>query len=183
MKDYLFTSNRLGFRKWNNEDIDDLYELCSDEKVMEHFPSVLSKKECEDFLQRLQDHYEKNGHSYFAVEVLDTGENIGFIGLALQDYESEFTPAVDVGYRLKTSAWGKGYATEGAERCLKHAFEDLNLDRVIATCVEQNIASEKVMKKIGMEKKGHFNHPKLKDNPDYRNCIWYELLAQNYNGK
>lgn len=62
---------------------------------------------------------------------METGELIGFIGLAYQTYESDFTPATDIGWRLKSSAWGKGYATEGAKRCLQYAFEDLKLEKVI----------------------------------------------------
>ena len=107
-------------------------------------------------------------------EVLETGEFIGFIGLAYQDYETEFTPATDIGWRLKKSAWGNGYATEGARRCLEYAFKDLKLDKIISTCTLNNTKSENVMRKIGMSRKGEFNHPRLKDYPAHEKCSWYE---------
>ena len=172
---YLFTSERLGFRNWEQEDFNDLYGLCSDEKVMEHFPSILSKEETQNFLDRLIAHYNKRGYNYFAVELLETGEVIGFTGLAYQNWESDFTPAIDIGWRLKTSAWGNGYATEGAKACLDFAKNVLGLNELIATCVLQNKPSENVMKKIGMTLFKEFNHPALKDVPDIERCVCYKI--------
>jgi len=174
-KEYIFKSERLGFRNWSKEDLDEFAEINVDSQVMEHFPKPLTKSETEEFIQRLQKHYSERGYNYFATEILGTGELIGFIGLAYQDYETEFNPATDIGWRLKKSTWGKGYATEGAKRCIEYAFNDFKLDRLISTCTENNARSENVMKKIGMAKKGEFNHPKLKEFPDYEKCIWYEI--------
>ena len=97
------------------------------------------------------------------------------IGLAAQTYETVFTPAIDMGWRLKKSAWGKRYATEGAKRCLEYAFNTLNLDKIIAVCTAQNTPSEKVMQKIGMLKKGSFDHPKLMHLPEYKKHLCYEI--------
>lgn len=83
------------------------------------------------------------------------------IGLAHQKYKTIYTPAIDIGWRLKKSAWGNGYATEGAKRCLEHAFNELNILKVIAVCTVHNKKSEKVMQKIGMVKKGSFMHPEV----------------------
>ncbi|GLB53660.1 N-acetyltransferase [Neptunitalea chrysea] len=175
---YLFTSERLGFRNWEKDDLDEFASLNADKEVMKHFPNILTIKETADFIDRLQNHYKQYGHNYFAVEVINTGEFIGFIGLAYQTYETNFTPNVDIGWRLKKNAWGNGYATEGAKRCLEFAFNTLHLDNVIATCTERNYKSEHVMKKIGMKKHGSFNHPRLKKFPDYERCLCY-VIAKN----
>jgi len=174
-KDYIFKSERLGFRNWRTDDLTEFSKLNADKDVMEHFPNVLTELETTDFIKRLQNHSIDKGYTYFVTEVLATGEFIGFIGLAYQDYKTEFTPATDIGWRLKKSAWGKGYATEGAKRCLDYAFNELYLDKVISTCVLQNVNSEQVMKKIGMRKLGLFNHPKLKDFAKYEKCVCYEI--------
>ena len=71
---------------------------------MEYFPTILTEKETEEFMQRLQKHYSKRGYNYFATEVIATGELIGFIGLAYQTYETDFNPATDIGWRLKKSS-------------------------------------------------------------------------------
>ncbi|MTI32338.1 GNAT family N-acetyltransferase [Xanthovirga aplysinae] len=174
-KVYIFKSERLGFRNWSKDDLTTFAEMNADPEVMEHFPKVLTRGETEEYIQRLQKHFEEKGYSYFATEILATGELIGFIGLAYQDYKTDFNPSTDIGWRLKKSAWGKGYATEGAKRCLAFAFNDLKLDRVISTCTVNNAKSEHVMKKIGMTKMGEFNHPKLKDYPESERCMWYEI--------
>ena len=175
MLPYIFKSKRLGFRNWTKEDLSRFAEINADVEVMEHFPKPLTQQETENFIIRLQNHYDKHGYNYFATEVLKSGELIGFVGLAYQDYETEFNPATDIGWRLKKSAWGKGYATEGAKRCLEFGFKDLNLEKIISTCTIKNVNSERVMKKIGMTKKGEFRHPKLKDFPDFEKCVWYEM--------
>lgn len=110
---YIFTSERLGFRKWTNNDLVEFTQLNSDEKVMEHFPKTLTKKEVELLLKKLNLHLIEKGFTYYAVELHDTNEFIGMIGLAHQEYKTDFTPAIDIGWRLKRSAWGMGYATEG----------------------------------------------------------------------
>ncbi|MFK7783398.1 GNAT family N-acetyltransferase [Psychroserpens sp.] len=177
---YLFTSERLGFRNWNKTDLSEFANINSDLEVMEYFPKPLTKKETSDFIDRLQKHYDTHGYNYFATEILETGELIGFIGLAYQEYQTKFTPATDIGWRLKPSSWGNGYATEGAKRCLKFAFEDLNIKHIISVFTEKNTKSENIMKKIGMKKVGAFNHPKLSEYPEFEKCICYEIKKSNW---
>ena len=172
---YIFKSQRLGFREWNTNDLAEFSELNADSEVMEYFPTLLSEDETLQFIERLNKHYKENGYTYFATEILETGEFIGFIGIAYQDYDSAYTPNVDIGWRLKKSAWGKGYATEGALRCLKFGFEDRGLEKIISVCTAKNTKSEHVMKKIGMKKISEFNHPKLKDYPELMTCLCYEI--------
>ena len=174
-KDYIFKSERLGFRNWKKNDLIEFTKINADLEVMEHFPKPLTESDTMEFIQRLQNHYKKNGYNYFATEILKTGELIGFIGLAYQDYETNFTPAIDIGWRLKEDAWGKGFATEGANKCLDFAFNNLKIEKIISTCTEKNTLSENVMKKIGMVKKQLFNHPNLKEYPKYEKCICYEI--------
>ena len=179
--EYIFKSERLGFRNWRNEDLEEFAKLNSDEEVMEHFPKILSKKEVEKFIEKLRNHFAKNGYTYYATEILETKEFIGMIGLAFQEYKTNFTPAIDIGWRLKRNAWGKGYATEGAKRCLKYAFNELGIKKIISVCTIKNIKSENVMKKIGMTKKGEFNHPELINHPEYEKHFCYEII-KNKNG-
>jgi len=172
---YIFTSERLGFRKWTNNDLVEFTQLNSDEKVMEHFPKTLTKKEVELLLKKLNLHLIEKGFTYYAVELHATNEFIGMIGLAHQEYKTDFTPAIDIGWRLKRSAWGMGYATEGAKRCIEYAFNVLKINTLIAVCTIHNQKSENVMKKIGMTKRGEFNHPELINHPDYVQHLCYDI--------
>ena len=145
---------------------------------MEHFPDTLSKKEVEELIEELRNHCTKNGFTYYATEILATKELIGMIGLAFQEYKTEFTPAIDIGWRLKKSAWGKGYATEGAKRCLQYGFQELDINKIISVCTIKNHKSENVMKKIGMTKIGEFNHPKLSNYPVLEKHYCYEIIKK-----
>ena len=175
MDHYLFTSDRLGFRNWMDADLNDFSQLNADPEVMAHFPGPLTPEETKATMERFQRQYLEKGYTYFVAELLQTGEFTGFIGLSWQDYIAPFTPATDIGWRLRRDAWGNGYATEGAQRCLKYAFETLGLDRVVSACPVTNKASEQVMQRIGMEKQGIFKHPKLKSYPTLEKCVWYEI--------
>lgn len=96
------------------------------------------------------------------------------------EYKTIFTPATNIGWRLKKSSWGNGYATEGVKRCLEYGFNELDLEQIISTFTANNAKSENVMKKIGMLKVGAFNHPKLKDHPEFEKYICYKIPKKEW---
>ncbi len=171
---YLFTSKRLGFRNWTDEDIPAMHTVSSDPKVMKYFPSILSLEETSDFVKRMQKHFKKYGYCYFAVDELETENCIGFIGICYQTYEAPFTPGVDIGWRLATKFQGKGYATEGAQACLDYAFNTLNISEVYAVAVHQNTPSIHIMKKIGMQYFAEFDYPNFPEGVELNPCFVYK---------
>ena len=175
MKNYLFKSERLGFRNWVPSDLDALAAINADKEVMEFFPTTRNIQETWVFIERMQKQFENKGFCYFAVDVLDTGLLIGFIGLSEQNYEADFTPCIDIGWRLAKSAWNKGYATEGAKKCLEFGFEKLQLDSLYSVAPIVNTKSEHVMKKIGMREVQIFDHPQLLDDKRLRKCKLYKI--------
>lgn len=172
---YIFTSERLGFRNWISTDLDLLAEINTDDEVMQFFPKKLDFTESKNFMERMQRNYHKRGYCYFAVDELASGKFIGFIGLLYQEYEAHFTPCVDIGWRLSRNFWRKGYASEGAIRCLKYGFDNLNLNTIYSVAPASNFKSEGVMKKIGMEKVDVFKHPLLNDFPHLEECVLYKI--------
>ena len=116
---------------------------------------------------------------FFAVDRLDTNEFIGFIGLNTQTFESDFTPSIEIGWRLLQSQWGNGFATEGAKACLDFAFTELNLNVIYSVTPILNIKSQNVMKKLNMKEYTHFEHPSLDKNSDLRKCIVYKIEKSN----
>lgn len=175
MTNYLFKSTRLGFRNWTSEDIVPMSKINVDKDVMEFFPSTQNQKQTEGFIKRMQLSFSENGYCYFAVDILKTKEFIGFIGLSYQDYEADFTPCIDIGWRLKKAAWGKGFATEGAKACLDYGLNQINLKSVVAIAPELNLKSQQVMKKIGMTKSGTFLHPAIKDGNPLKKCVVFKI--------
>lgn len=170
---YLFTSERLGFRNWTDEDLDLMAAINADPEVMRYFPSLQDREQTKAFIERMQQLYADKGFCYFAVELLHSREFIGFTGFAIPQFKAHFTPCIDMGWRLATSHQGNGYATEAATACLEYGFTKLGLTEVVAICPAVNKASENVMKKIGMTFREHFNHPLLKDNDYLEKCCLY----------
>jgi len=173
-KQYLFSSKRLGFRNWIEDDINKMIDISASKNVMRFFPACATPDQTKYFIIRMQDLYHEKRYCYFAVDLLETNEFIGFIGLNDIRYEATFSFGIDIGWRLAEKHWGNGYATEGAERCLLYAFEDLKLDSILSTASQINLPSISIMKKIGMTKKTDFKHPRLKDHSKLENCVCYE---------
>lgn len=173
-KKYIFTSDRLGFRNWSVIDIDKMHEINSDKKVMEFFPGVPTKEQTTEFVERMKKQFEDKGFCYFAVDKLEDNEFIGFIGLSEQTYAADFTPCVDIGWRIKSNEWNKGFASEGAIKCLEFALNNLQLENIYAIAPEINTKSEHLMTKIGLKKQYEFEHPLLTNNERLRTCILYK---------
>lgn len=176
-KVYLFSSERLGFRNWIEDDVQEMISINSDAEVMAYFPSIQDEHQTIAFVKRMQDQFHEKGYCYYAVDRLDNSAFIGFIGLLWQTYQSDFTPCVDIGWRLKKPEWNQGFATEGAKRCLAYAFNDLNIETVYAVAPKVNLKSAHIMQVIGMEKLGEFDHPLLPNDLRLQRCVVFR--AQN----
>lgn len=172
---YLFTSERLGFRNWAETDIDPMSALCADPEVMEFFSPITDIDYTANFIKRMQKQYAESEYCFFAVDKMDTNEFIGFIGLSDITYPADFTPSVEIGWRLQKKEWNKGYATEGAKRCLQYAFEDLKIPIIHSIAPEINKKSQRIMIKIGMSRIGSFDHPLLLNDPRLKSCTIYKI--------
>lgn len=142
---------------------------------MQYFPATLTKHQTLKSINKYKNHFNEYGFTYFAIETLNNKKFIGFCGLLHQQYISPFTPAIDIGWRLKKTAWGKGFATEAATACLQYASTRLGITKVISVSAHTNKASINVMKKIGMKYQGSFSHPSLKQNSPLNPCDVYAI--------
>ena len=180
--EYIFESPRLGFRMWNESDRALFAKMNDSKEVMRYFPKTLDSKETDDFLNRVQEHFKENGYGLWAVELKDTKDFIGFIGLLTATFEADFTPCVEIGWRLDNKYWNKGYATEGAKACLEYGFNKLNLDTIYSFTAQINKPSENVMKKIGLKKVGEFKHPRVEDSSLLKPHVLYKIDKDEYEG-
>lgn len=171
---YLFTSARLGFRTWRPFDLDDFAVINKDREVMRFFQSTLSRKETQAMMDRMLGLFEEKGYCYFAVDLLETRELIGTIGLGWKTFEADFTPCVDIGWRIARKWWNKGLATEGALVCLDFAKQK-GIPEVLSMASTGNTASIEVMKKIGMNYWKNFDHSELWEFPEIQHCDLYRI--------
>ena len=145
-------TKRLHLRRWRGDDLVPDAALCADPQVMHWIGngSLKTKQECAAAIKAFQQMWNKHGFGLFAVELVDTSEFLGFTGLSIPAFLPEIMPAVEIGWRLKRSTWGKGIATEAAQAALKFGFEDRGLDRIISIYQVGNDTSGRIMQKLGM---------------------------------
>lgn len=168
-----FESERLLFRDWKEEDLPVFARMNKDPLVMQHFPKTLTEEETSLFYERIREEFQRLGLGLYAVEVKESGQFIGYIGFHEASFPSPFTPCIEIGWRLSSSAWGKGYATEGARACLSYGFRELDLREVYSFTAKINEPSENVMRKIGMTKITEFDHPSiLKSSPLKKHVLY-----------
>ena len=141
---------RLRIRSWRDEDIEPHAAMNADPRVMEFFPSVMSREESTAALARARERIAERGFSFWPVEVVGGASFIGMVGLSVPSFEAPFMPAVEIGWRLAADHWGQGYATEAARAVLAHGFDRLGLPEIVAFTTAANARSRRVMEKLGM---------------------------------
>jgi ribosomal-protein-alanine N-acetyltransferase len=154
-------TDRLILRAWKQSDHEAFIWMNENPRVRKFYPGLLSRAETLEKIAVMQTNIETQGYGLFAAEIKDTGDFIGYIGLAHPEFESDFTPCTEIGWRLDDRFWRRGYATEGAKACIGLGFEKFAFGEIYSFTSLYNIPSEKVMLKVGMEKVGTFKHPAL----------------------
>ncbi|GGL01844.1 N-acetyltransferase [Sphaerisporangium melleum] len=181
----MLETGRLLLRRWTPADLAPFAELNADPGVMEHFPALLTREQSDALAERCVAGLERYGFGLWAVEVKASGEFIGFTGLAVPNFEAHFTPAVEVGWRLRRLAWGHGYATEAATASLDHAFGPAGLGEVVSLTATTNLRSAAVMRRLGMTRDpaDDFDHPVLPEGSPLRRHVLYRLDAATWRAR
>ena len=154
-------TDRLILRSWKMSDRDVFAEMNSNDNVMKYFPKPLSIEESNGFVDSINSEFEETGFGLYAVEIKETSEFIGYVGFHRFTFDVPFSPGWEIGWRISDKFWNKGYATEAAMACIKYAHEKKLCSRLYSFTAVPNIASENVMKRIGMTFDGLFMHPAL----------------------
>jgi len=168
-------TERLKLRSWREADLETFARFNADPDVMRYFPARLSREESDALAQRIQAHLEEHGWGLWAVEAAGVAPFVGFVGLSAPRFESHFTPCVEVGWRLGTEYWGRGYATEGARAALAFGFAELGLDEIVSLTSKSNLPSRRVMERLGMTRhaRDDFDHPQLPVGHELRPHVLY----------
>ena len=128
----------------------DLHRLQADRESMRFFGGPYGPEQTHTWLEWHVALWEQEGYSHWAAEQKDDGAFVGWSGLTRVWEPEELLPAVEVGWFVDRSRWGRGFATEGARCALAYGFEVVGLDRIIARYDPANVASGRVMEKLGM---------------------------------
>lgn len=148
----MIETDRLTLRRWRPTDAAPMSSINGDPAVMRWIGdgSVRTPDQTRSDIARWETEWQERGFGLFAVDERATGRMIGFVGLSVPTFFPEVLPAVEIGWRLSPSSWGKGLATEGARAVVAFAFDDRGLDRLVSVAQVGNEASERIMTKLGM---------------------------------
>ena len=166
MKIFLETE-RLILRQLTEEDADNLFELDSDPEVVRFTPDAGKPKDYTviqtEIIPRFLALYEQyEGYGVWAAVEKSSQAFIGWFFFRPAVHAPYFDPAlanesdVEIGYRLRKAAWGKGYATVGSKALIFKGFSELGTQRVVAVALAANTASIRVLEKAGLKLENRF---------------------------
>ena len=169
------TTGRLTLRPWLDADRAAFAAMSADPEVMRYLTALPTRADSDAWIDRQRAQQAANGFCFWAVELTQSSEFVGAVGLARIGYEAHFTPAVEIGWRLARPFWGCGYAPEAAAAALQFGFTQAGLTEIVANACMPNAASQSVMRKLGMARDpaDDFDHPRLPtDSPLLRHVLY-----------
>lgn len=165
---------RLVLRAWQENDLPQFAAMNADPRVMAFFPAPLTAAESAAFLDRIRAEYTAEGFGPYALEKRTDGELLGLTGLHRVAFPGPLHGKIEIGWRLRPDAWGRGYVTEAARACLVHAAT-LGIREVVAFTATGNVRSERVMQRLGMMRDEEFDHPALPAGHPLRRHVLYRI--------
>jgi ribosomal-protein-alanine N-acetyltransferase len=172
-------TERLILREVQEKDIDGMFELDSNPNVHQYLGNnpITTKQQAADAVRFIIKQYTERGIGRFATIEKSSGDFIGWSGLKLNVGKKEELNRkqnfYDIGYRFIPRYWNNGYATESSKAVLDFGFKKLNLETICGAAEIENVASNKILKRIGLQFINEFT---------YENALvnWYELKKENY---
>ena len=171
-------TERLILRRWKEADRAPFAELNGDPETLVFFPSTLSREESDEFVDRIEARFERDGYGLWALEVSQTGEFIGFTGLAPLRADVPNGGGMEIGWRLARPAWHHGYATEAARAARDVAFGGAGLPELWSMTAVLNTPSQAVMRRIGMTEAVRFDHPGVPAGSPLRKHVMFHLAKE-----
>ncbi|MGC4018975.1 MAG: GNAT family N-acetyltransferase [Muricomes sp.] len=151
----MIETQRLTMRPFNEDDLDIIMDLYSNEEIMRYMPNdVMNAEKAQKHLNKIVCDWGEKPQVNFEMAVISkyNQEKIGRSRIHL-DYE---TDTAMIGWLLLQKDWGKGYATEMTRALIDYSFDVLNVHRVCALCHPENIGSWTVLEKCNMRREAHF---------------------------
>lgn len=149
----ILKSSRLRFEPFDERHVDGLQAMNRDPEVMRYIsgqPETL--EETRAMVARVQGRWAQHGYSWWSLIELETGDLVGAAGL--QHLGHDPANPHEIGWRLRRDRWGQGLASEAARTILAHAFEAIEAPKVCAIRHPDNLASQRLMERLGMRHVG-----------------------------
>src|SRR3984957_5707288 len=173
----IIETKRLVLRRWREADREPFADLNGDPQTLVFFPSTLTRAESDALVDRIEARFEAHGYGLWALEVKETGQFIGFTGLAPMPDDVPGAGGTEIGWRLARHAWHRGYATEAALAARDVAFTEAGLTELWSMTAVLNTPSLAVMRRIGMTEAARFEHPRVPIGSPVKPHVVYQLAS------
>jgi RimJ/RimL family protein N-acetyltransferase len=168
-------TDRLLMRRWIESDRSPFAALNADPETMRYFPATIDRVASDAFVEVIEARFELHGYGLWALEVVETGQFIGFTGLNPMPDDVPGAGGLEVGWRLARHAWHLGYATEAANAAVDVAFGGVGLAEIWSMTAVLNEPSQAVMRRIGLTEVARFDHPRIQPGDPLRPHVTYHL--------
>ncbi|MEQ9661248.1 MAG: GNAT family N-acetyltransferase [Parasphingopyxis sp.] len=182
----MIETERLILRDWRDDDREPMYEyINSRPNVMRWLLGVQTREKTDEMIDKLTGWQREHGHTFWAVERKSDGELLGFCGLKrVQNDRNEPDPGtLEIGWRLREDAWGKGYAREAAVASMNYAFDTFDEDYVSAFTVNGNEGSWGLMERLGMKRRKDLDYWEDDWGPELGHGIVYRITREEWTEK
>ena len=156
-------TERLILRPWRDDDLDGFAAMNADREVMRYIGEgrALDREGSASFLDRLREAWSAHGFGRWAIERRADAAFAGFCGVGFVSWAPELADEPEIGWRLPRPMWGQGYATEAAIASRDDFFATTSYDHIISLADPGNVASIRIMRKIGMRRVEDVRHPQV----------------------
>lgn len=148
-------TKRLRLRRWRARDEAPFAAMNADAKVMAYYPALLNPSQAREAIETFKRHFATYGFGFWAVELKDTLEFVGCIGLEPYQLQGPIggvvIPCVAIGWQLVSKFWGRGLALEAAQAVIEDATHRLRLKELVAVTHEANLRSVRLCERLGMQ--------------------------------
>lgn len=170
-------TERLILREWRDDDLGPFHAIRQDPRVMATLGPLQSKKEVVETINRMQELQSELGHCFWVVADKDSQHLMGWCGLIRGGEGTPVKNKLEIGWTLAFDSWGHGFATEAAKTAMHWSFETFPQEAVWSITSENNIRSQSVMKKLGMDYQPEldFDHPKVDPDSELLRHVTYKI--------
>ncbi len=160
-------------RRWQDSDREPFAALNADPETMRYFPATMDRAASDAFVDLIEKRFEGQGFGLWALEIIETGQFIGFTGLNPMPAGVPGAGGFEIAWRLARHAWHHGYATEAARAGLGVAFSGAGLAEIWSMTAVLNEPSQAVMRRIGLTEYTRFEHPRVPEDSPLRAHVTY----------
>jgi len=182
MAEVVAETPRLRLRDWADADEAAFYDVMNTPAVMQHLGGVQTPEQWHEAFERLRGYSRDFGHTFWILEDSASGEMLGFCGLKRVNSPGAggLRGAPEIGWRLRESTWGKGFAKEAAIACIDLAFGRFGYDWLIAMTIPPNRDSQGLMQRLGMHRRSDLDFVDQRFGPEVNPQIVYDLDAADW---